>query len=278
MLVDTLLSSRTIELHPYLDERGRSQLHALDVGFGDSIVTTHELGSMLLPLSDLVTCTGVEIDEPRVVNAQAELLRLSSSSNPDEAPSSNLQIRACLGQIRFDGSSTADGLLAAELEVAEQRRPYQLIRCCNVLRGYDKARALAARNALLEHLDEGGVLLEGTTDVEGHLAALDWWEKQQAIPRHVGLVVATDFRRGFAPLMFRDVLPRYLRRDCVPGSAVFEWLHGWNENANSLRAESSSLAQLFERSLVGQTGCRLLWSSSEGAAAHLTRGSRALRQ
>lgn len=90
------------------------------------------------------------------------------------------------------------------------------IRAINVFRGYREADALAA----LEHLARyGALLLEGSTDLEGHLACA--WVIAKGQPRQ--LLFATDFERGFGPWMFRDVLPRALRRSVHPGT----WIHGF---------------------------------------------------
>lgn len=267
-LVDRLLSTRSIPLRPRIDTGGARQLDVLDVGFGDSITTTVELGRTLLELSDEVTCTGVEVDELRVNNAREELTQLSEGLLPELGIPRQLEIRACSGKIRFDEISTAEELVFAALEVKRVQNPHHLIRCCNVLRGYGKAQALAARSALLSHLDEGGVLLEGTTDAGGHLAALDWWDRPQAQPRHRGLILTTDFSRGFAPMMFRDLLPRFLRRDCLPGTEVFQLLQTWQEQVDCMRASASSLPELFASSLALCDEGRLLWFSNEGAAAH----------
>lgn len=50
-----------------------------------------------------------------------------------------------------------------------------------------------------------------------------------------GLACVTDFSRGFSPWMFRDVLPRDLRRHATSGEPVFEWLSDWENEVRSLR-------------------------------------------
>jgi hypothetical protein len=66
-------------------------------------------------------------------------------------------------------------------------------------------------------------------------------------------VVHTDGERGFSPWLFRDVLPRELRRDVKPGTAVHRLLSDWEvawqatrtaDPRQSFRSSVEALAQM----------------------------------
>lgn len=105
--------------------------------------------------------------------------------------------------------------------------PACVVRAMNVLRGYREAELPAIHAALGEPLVEGGLVLEGTSDVEGHV--LTAWVLRRvggALVREA-LLLTTDFTRGFSPWLFRDFLPQDLRRQVKPGTAVHALLARW---------------------------------------------------
>lgn len=179
----------------------------VDVGYGDRPLTTERTHEQLKKLSSHVRTIGVEVEESRVSRAQSQ---------------SRENVRFVLGG--FD-------LPALGIENAS------LIRCLNVLRGYGLWEVKGALIQMARGLRTNGVLVEGTSDVEGTLSSVHLWKRGRG--EHLdyqGLVCVTDFSRGFSPLMFRDVLPRDLRRHAKPGEPVFEWLSAWNECAGQVRA------------------------------------------
>ena len=110
------------------------------------------------------------------------------------------------------------------------------VRCLNVLRGYSVWDVKGALLQMGRALGPRGLLLEGTSDVEGTLAAVHVWRRNQAARLdYEGRVCVTNFSRGFSPWMFRDVLPRDLRRHAKPGEPVFEWLAAWDDQTQTIR-------------------------------------------
>ncbi len=113
-----------------------------------------------------------------------------------------------------------------------------VVRVANVARGLTKEAADDLHRQVAPALKEGGVCLEGSTDVEGHLAAFFVLRKRgtDAVDSGVvreALVFHTAAARGFSPWQFRDVLPRALRREVTEGSVTHrffsEWEQVWNE-------------------------------------------------
>lgn len=112
--------------------------------------------------------------------------------------------------------------------------PARLIRCFNVLREYRPEQVEPARRRLAASLLDGGLLAEGSTDATGSVAvALLARRRGEALERE-GLMFATDFTRGFAPRLFRDWLPRDMRRP-LPGH-LSEFLQEWTRAFEDARA------------------------------------------
>ena len=66
-----------------------------------------------------------------------------------------------------------------------------------------------------------------------------------------GLLFATDFSRGFSPLLFRDWLPRDLRRRVKSGEGIFSFLMGWQNAFERIRQEGArDPAGLFDLSIA----------------------------
>jgi hypothetical protein len=105
--------------------------------------------------------------------------------------------------------------------------PARLVRAMNVLRGYTEAEAAQAHALLGEALAEGGLLVEGSASEDGALCTTHLLRKVNGALRHEALWFATDFTRGFAPIQFRDWLPRDLRRAVKPGTAIHGLLQRW---------------------------------------------------
>jgi hypothetical protein len=192
-LLDALFSSNA--LRPSSDPRV-----AVDLGYGDSPATTLRWAERLKAQFPRVLVVGVEIEEARVERAK-------------EAERPGLEFRkGGFGLSRL-------GLPAISV-----------IRCMNVLRGYGLEQVRIAQAEMARALSPGGLLVEGSTDKEGSLLSAHVWRRDQGGPslKYEGLVFGTDGRRGFGPRMFRDVLPRDLRRHCVEGEPVHAWLQTWH--------------------------------------------------
>jgi hypothetical protein len=84
-----------------------------------------------------------------------------------------------------------------------------------------------------------------------------------------------DAREGFAPIMFRDRLPRDLRDQVQPGNALHAWFSAWTraweavrgsqEPREAFRATAYELQRRGEPvDLEGLDAGFLLWSPPEG--------------
>lgn len=214
-------------------------LRVADVGFGETPVTVVDLAQALTAAGLAASVLGVEREPARVDAARAS------------APG-----------LRFEcGGFT--GLAALG--------PFVVVRAANVLRGYREEEAPAIHAALGAALADGGVVLEGSTDVEGHLAGF-------LVLRRVGeklvrerLVFGTDFERGFAPKAFRDVLPRDFRRNLPADAPVARLLEAWTDAWQGVRGDAPSLPEVFRRSVEGlarqEPGVRFI--AGEGGLALL---------
>ncbi len=162
----------------------------VDVGFGVSAVTTSELAAAF-PLHEVL---GLELDASRVATASVAFPALT--------------------------------LVAGGLE--DVSREALVVRIANVGRGLSKEGAATLHEQAVPKLVDGGVCLEGSTDVEGHVSAFWVLRRRGAALLREALVFHTDGERGFSPWLFRDVLPRALRRDVREGSPIFTFLRDWD--------------------------------------------------
>jgi len=182
----------------------------VDVGFGVSAVTTAELAAAF-PSHQVV---GLEQDASRVAAAAREAPHL--------------------------------GLRAGGLEVLDGEA--LVVRVANVARGLSKEDAEALHGDVVPRLVEGGVCLEGSTDVDGHVSAFWVLRRRGAALVREALVLHTDGERGFSPWLFRDVLPRDLRRDVRPGTPIHALLSDWATAWEASR--SASPRESFRASVI----------------------------
>lgn len=177
---------------------------ALDIGFGESPETSFELEAMLCELGFDAYVIATDITEHRV--------RVAKKSYPESS-------------VDFRLASFADALKAGE-------RP-QLIRAMNVLRGYNVEEIDSIHDNLLASLRQGGFLFEGSASPDGKVVVAHVF--QQDGPRQ--LVFLTDKEEGAHPLIFRDYLPRDLRRSFLPGGELHHcfdtWKRGWETQQGS---------------------------------------------
>lgn len=97
-----------------------------------------------------------------------------------------------------------------------------VIRAMNVFRQYPIDGAETAYLALRDRLAPSGVLIVGTTDKTGSVGT--FWAIESTRRR---LVTFTSGDRGFAPIQFRDFLPRNIRRAEPGANPFFELLEPW---------------------------------------------------
>jgi hypothetical protein len=156
----------------------------VDLGFGASPVTTIELRCRLAAVRPDVRVIGVDIDPTRVAAAR------SAANEPW------LEFRR--------GGFDLGGL-----------RP-EVVRAMNVLRQYDESDVDGAWAAMRAALAPDGVVVEGTSDEPGRLAA--WVALGPDGPRT--LTLAADLSTLDTPARFAERLPKVLVHRNMPGERV----------------------------------------------------------
>jgi hypothetical protein len=233
-LLDRLLLARERELLARSDGPFARAVF-VDVGLGDAPDTTFESARAFRQLAPGLQTIGVDIDPVRVAHARARgepevTLRLGSFALP----------------------------LTAE-------EPARLVRAMNVLRNYTEAEVPAIHAQLCAALLPGGLCVEGSSSRAAANLCAHLIRMHPDGPRREALCFASDFREGFAPRMFRDCLPRDLRRHVRHGEAIGELLGAWQG--------------AFERARTGQrrTPRQLFDESARELAARLPGGALELR-
>lgn len=213
-----------------LDERAllATSGQLVDVGFGTSAVTTHELATAF-PGHHVM---GLELDAARVEAARRELPGLD---------------------LRAGGLDSTPPT------------PSLVVRVANVARGLTKDDAERLHAQLAPWLVEGGVGLEGSTDVEGHVSSFWVLRRREGRVLREALVFHTDFTRGFSPWLFHDVLPRALRRDVRAGTPIASFLEAWAAAWESVR--TADPAASFRASVE-----RLAASRADVVSRHVDHG------
>ena len=195
------------------DQFQGSQFKAADLGFGETPITSQELLAHLQQQFANCTLLAFDNDQQRIARAGAQ--------------------KPIAGLSYHFGS----------FDLLEKRTPeLQLIRVMNVLRGYSLKVNAEAKARLFEFLGPGGLLVEGTSNAEGSLLCAHIWQKphkqsKQSAPEgtptldvesikipqphYVGLLLAMEESKSFAPLCWRDQLPRDLRRHARGQEAVY---------------------------------------------------------
>lgn len=154
----------------------------VDVGYGAQAWTALEMLERWQTHNPRLRLLGVEIDAERVKNAQ---------------------VYAVAGKIAF----ALGGFNVADLVGKGQAR---LIRAYNVLRQYDEADVADALATMGEALQEGGLLIEGTSTPSGRMVAFDVYQRVGGAFVHRELVFGTNFKGNIAPSDFQTILPKRL--------------------------------------------------------------------
>jgi hypothetical protein len=182
----------------------------VDVGFGETPWTTLEAAQAFRVLNPELQTIGVELEPARVSAAAA-----------------------------FEDSSTVfrEGGFEA---ISQLSVPTRLVRAMNVLRTYPAASIRSAQALLGAGLLEGGLLVEGSCDADGAVLCAHLLRAGPSGVTREGLLLHTDFSRGFAPLLFRDWLPRDLRRRVQPPEPIHAFFAEWTACWTAARAAASS--------------------------------------
>lgn len=152
---------------------------------------------------------------------------------------------------RAPGLGAAGGveLVEGDFSSVAALGPCAVVRAMNVLRGYREEEVPAIHAALGLGLVEGGLLVEGSTDTPGSVTVAWLLRRRGGALVKEALLFHTDFSRGFSPWLFRDWLPRELRRRAGPGTAIHALLSAWSARADSSGQRDPRLR--FQASLGG---------------------------
>jgi hypothetical protein len=183
----------------------------VDVGFGEHPWTTLEAAAAFRTLKPDLQVVGVELEAERAERAEA--------AHGD-----------ALTHFREGGAS----LPPREVE------PARLVRAMNLLRTYREEDVPVLHRALAAPLLPGGLLVEGSSDPEGGILTAHLLRRTEEGLRREALLFHTDFSHGFAPLLFRDWLPRDLRRRVRPGEPIHAFLAAWTRAWQEARAAGAA--------------------------------------
>lgn len=159
----------------------------VDLGYGASATTSLELHQRLSRVRPDVEVVGIEIDPERVALA-------SRSARPG--------VSFRLGGFEIPGERPA------------------VIRALNVLRQYDEGEVLRAWRRMVERLQPGGVLVEGTCNEVGRVAS--WVDVAGYGPRTV--TVSLHLASLAMPSVVAERLPKVLIHRNVPGEGIHRYL------------------------------------------------------
>lgn len=177
--------------------RGEAPL-AVDVGYGARPWTALEMAERWRRVNPGLRVLGVEIDPERVTAA-------APFADPP-------RVDFALGGFNLSG------VLGA--------RRARIVRCYNVLRQYDEAQVAEALAAMAPAVEDGGALIEGTSNPSGAMVAFDVYRKRGDRLEHDALVFGTNFRSDLTPADFRTILPKRLIHrmlDERPGRFFEDW-------------------------------------------------------
>ena len=99
----------------------------------------------------------------------------------------------------------------------------------NILRQYRPEDVETAHAELGRALLPGGLVVEGSTDTRGGITVAYLLRRTPEGLAREALLFHTDFHQGFAPLLFRDWLPRDLRRRVQPEEPIHDFFAAWTE-------------------------------------------------
>ncbi|MBL0693197.1 methylase [Comamonas sp. JC664] len=172
-----------------------------DVGFGEHPWTTLESAQAFRALNPELPVVGVELDADRAAAAQVDA-----------------GARTHFRQGGFD----------LPLQAHE---PARLVRAMNLLRQGPAERVPEVHRTLSRYLLTSGLLVEGSADATGAVLSAHLLRRRtdapDDLPFREGLLFHTDFSHGFAPVLFRDWLPRDLRRRVRAGEPIHDFFSAW---------------------------------------------------
>ncbi len=193
----------------------------IDVGFGEYPWTTLESAEAFRALNPALPVLGLEADAGRAAAA---------ASQAQEG-------LTCFRHGGFDEAARAG--------------PARLVRAMNLLRQYREHEVAPAHAALGRALLPGGLLVEGSTDARGGITVAYLLRRTPEALEREALLFHTDFHHGFAPLLFRDWLPRDWRRQVRPGAPLHAFFSEWTQAWRQAREHGASApAEVFRHSAL----------------------------
>ncbi|MFP2960722.1 methylase [Myxococcus sp. 1LA] len=189
---------------PLLERRDGPWAQAVfvDVGFGEHPWTTLESAQAFRALNPELGVVGVELDAERARAAQVDA-------------DAHTHFR--------------EGGFALPLSPDE---PARLVRAMNLLRQGPPERVPEVHRTLTRYLLPSGLLVEGSADATGAVLSAHLLRRREGadadMPLREALLFHTDFSNGFAPVLFRDWLPRDLRRRVRPGEPIHDFFAAWS--------------------------------------------------
>ena len=203
----------------------------LDVGFGEHPWTTLESAEAFRELNPTLPVIGVEADAGRAAAAAGHEDALTRFRHGG-----------------FDWAITAG-------------QPARLVRAMNILRQYRPEQVEPAHAELGRALLPGGLVVEGSTDTRGGITVAYLLRQGPEELSREALLFHTDFHQGFAPLLFRDWLPRDWRRRVQPGAPLHTFFEAWTQAWSQAREHGArEPADSFRESV------RLLATTQQGVS------------
>lgn len=182
----------------------------VDLGYGQVPWTTLAAARAFRRLAPDLRVVGLEIDRSRVTSAAA-------FATPDTC-------------FRLGGFELGLGR-----DAAGRQEEARLLRAFNVLRQYEAQAVLPALRAMGRGMEEGGLLLEGSSDPEGRLWSAHLWRRIEGRLDHEGLVFGLRGEARGRPLDLPSVLPKDLihrmGEDGEVAAFFGDWRRAWLETA-----------------------------------------------
>lgn len=194
----------------------------VDVGYGEYPFTTLESAQRFHEVSENLHIVGIEIDKERVATAS-----LYQNERID---------------FRHGGFN---------LPLIENQERASVIRAFNVLRQYKKKQVTEAYSAMLPHLIDNGILIEGTSDPLGRIWVANLFRKHHGYLQQEAVIFSTNFRCEFHPQNFQTVLPKNYIECIVAGEKMHDFFCGWKEAyTQSLYLRNWGERQVFQKSVT----------------------------
>ena len=145
----------------------------------------------------------------------------------------------------------------------------RLVRVLNVLRNQPAEAVPRAHATLGQMLVEGGILIEGSCHPDGDVGVVHRIRKRDGRLHREALWMWTEGRTGCAPILFRDRLPRDLRRSVQPSHALGQLMLAWMDAFGAVGAAFPGIAR-FDQSVIdlGWPELTLLGSGAVQWAPH----------